>query len=958
MLDYQRTIDNIRSILGSVGVVFPDAMEAAADEYAQACEAANDRLRKCGKLLADGLRSEAIQQCEAEPNVLSLVATLDFPELHDWQMLLQSNGIQPPPPLLVDVAADLNEAYAQEQPMTVFLRRHRLLALRRAPLRDRISTLRRLADLDTGNPVWKEDLRDFERARLQEIGRLADEESRKGNVAVVEQLASDLQSGDWQEPPPAKLVQQVLQSHATLVRNRAKAELEQLEPQLNDAFSQFDVAKGRALRERWNTCALLCDLSTDDELYERALPALEWLQREDESAAAETGYQSAVSALEFALDDEADRFELDRLAHAVVRYERPIPPILEQRLRTRITALDLSRARRVRLIVAGIAAAVVLAVLGIGFGVMRQRLTQDVASHANTIDSLIDKRHFEEAQKHFDELANTSPAVAAAKELQERKVRLADAIRDEVKRKADFDTAIEAAEEAGAEEPERAALEKARELAVTDGEKTRVLLLEDKVAAADRRKQTQRDNTFRERLSRVDQGIDKLDKARPDRDVLAALSKELADLVTQSNRITPGVSALAGVTRKRIDGIYQSMELLEKADAAFSMISGAIGDPDRFKQALVDFATEFPASSQAIDFQRVSEEAGLWKEVELWNRFLQTWNDQPIVTTTAKERLAACEAILKDHAGYPAAESLRSRAAHLEAIGRRADESGTPLFAPLNELFTDPLISGLWMVEAVRGDEPPARYYIVEAPPAQRENRTALRIKYIVDYSREPKQTKDLSERDIKYRDRSAQSFIAQAAMDELAKITDETWEPTFFRIVTMIQSSERMDPILKVILLQKVVEVAIPGSESLRLAFAQFQTVLNSVPIDPAVPWMDPGNQDAIRVRGLATGVLSRLPSLSDVGKVAAASLRDFRAPLDRPHEWIGWLVRDRDQKWLCNMKSGSVTDGELFIAAPGAAGNALKWLSIGSVVNGTAQLDAFKLSGQLQGRPVFVVQ
>ena len=958
MLDYQRTIDNIRSILGSVGVIFPDAMEAAADEYAQACDAANERLRKCGKLLADGLRSEAIQQCEAEPNLLDLVATLDFPELHDWQMLLQSNGIQPPPPLLVDVAADLNEAYAQEQPMTAFLRRHRLLALRRAPLRDRIFTLRRLAELDAGNPIWKEDLREFERVRMQEIGRLAEAESRKGNVALVEQLASDLQSGEWQESPPPKLVQQVLQSHAKLVRNRAKAEMEQLEPQLNDAFSQFDVAKGRALRERWNTCALLCDLNSEDELYERALPALEWLQREDDSAADESAYQSAVSALEGALDSEMDRPELERLGHAVLRCERPIPPILEQRLRARISSLDLSRARRVRLIVAAVAAVLVLAVLGIGFGVMRQRHAMEVASHASTIDSLMDKQNFGEAQKHFDELAITAPAVAASKDIQQRKVMLTDAIRDEEKRQENFTSAIEAAEQASVEEPDRAALETAREMALSDGEKARVLALEDKVAAADRRLQTQRDNTFRERLSQIEVGIDKLDRARPDRGALAAFSKELADLITQTNGVTPAVTALAGVTHKRIDGMYQTMELQEKSEAAFSTITGAVGDPDRFKQALVDFAKEFPASSQAVDFERVSNEVGLWKEAEIWNQFIQQWNGQSFAPATAREMRTASEAILKDHAGYPAAELLRSKIIHLEAIGRRADESGALLFAPLNELFTDPLIAGLWMIEAVRGDEPPTRYYVIETPPAPKENRPLVRIKYIVDYSREPKQTKDLAEKDIRYRDRSPQSIAAQVSMDELAKMADDTWEATFFRIATTVQSSEKMDPILKVILLQKVLEVAIPGSESLRSSFAQFQTILNSVPIDPAVPWMDPLNEDAVRVRGLAAGVLSRLPALTDVGKSAAASLRAFREPLDKTHEWIGWIYRDRDQKWQCPIGGGQAADGELFVAVPIAGMTSLKWMSIGAIKTGVLQLDALKMSGQLQGRPVFLVR
>ncbi len=98
-------------------------------------------------MLKAGLRSEAIQQCEVEPNLLDVVATLDFPERDYWVQLLNQYGHPSSGPLLMDVAADLNEAYAEEQPLETLLDRHRLLALAHSPLRLRIKTLRQLADV-------------------------------------------------------------------------------------------------------------------------------------------------------------------------------------------------------------------------------------------------------------------------------------------------------------------------------------------------------------------------------------------------------------------------------------------------------------------------------------------------------------------------------------------------------------------------------------------------------------------------------------------------------------------------------------------------------------------------------------------------------------------------------------------------------------------------------------------
>ena len=313
MIDYQRTIDNIRSILASTNAPAMESMSAVALEYANACEAVNDRLRKSGQLLREGLRSEAIQQCEMEPKLLNLVAMLDLPELSAWSSFLQSNGLAPPNPLLVDVAADLNEAYTQEQPMAAVLRRHRLLALSRSPLRDRIITLRKLAKLDANNAVWHDDLRTYEHSRHQEIRRALEQEYKQGNVAALEELTHDVRSSDWLEPPPATLVQQVSDAHARVVRQRARSELQQLELQLNDAFSQFDAARGRALRERWNTCAALAHVSEDDPLYERGAPALEWLDQQDRDVADEAGYNAAVAELEQALDNEEGLVVLQNL---------------------------------------------------------------------------------------------------------------------------------------------------------------------------------------------------------------------------------------------------------------------------------------------------------------------------------------------------------------------------------------------------------------------------------------------------------------------------------------------------------------------------------------------------------------------------------------------------------------------------------------------------------------------
>ncbi len=961
MIDHQRTIDNIRTILASAGPTSMEGIWAVAVEYADACEMVNERLRKCDQLLREGLRSEAIHQCEMEPNLLRLVATLDFPEVPTWTAYLQSNGLAPPSPLLVEVAAELNEAYGQEQPLTATLRRHRLLALSRSPLRERISTLRKLARLDANNPVWNEDLRIYEQARQQEIRRSTDQASRQGNLAGLAELARDVQSGVWLEPLPTALVQQVCDAHNRLLQQQSRSELGHIEPQLNEAFSQFDVTRGRMLRERWNALATVVGLEETDILYERAAPALEWLDQQDRESADETGYKAAVAALELALDDEEGLTILERLAHAVLRYERPIPAVLEQRLRTRMAGLELAKTRRLRLIVAAAGVFVVLIAAGVGYARVSRQHADQVATHVATLQILMDQRHFEEARKHLDQLTQSAPNIASDVQIQELGVQLASLISDEQVRREKFTSAISAAEQAGDTHADRESLREARRLAVLDSEKARVLKLETAIAATDRRRQTERDDQFVKDLKGLRGRIDAIGRNHPDAKALAEVRKDLAALIGKSTEISPAIMEQGTAAQARIQGLYKTIERQQSMDSTMLAIDRAVGDGEVFRSSLELLIKDFPESTQAVDFKRVVGEAPLWKTIDAWNRFIAEWQKQDVAridAARAKELLAASNDILRDHGGHPAAAELRLRIPQLESIIRRQDESGVKLYAPLNELFSDPLIASLWMVEAVDEKERPFTYYLIAPLPESLANQSSVQVAHIADFSRNASEKLRVPLKSIKYTGSAPQSVIARTAMDELARINEQLWEQTFIKIIRAINANERLDPILKVMLLQKVLDVACPGSESLKSAFTKFREVLASVPIDPAVPWMNTKNEDARRARALATDLLKRLPPLRQATEAAAMSLKTFKVTPGESYKWVGWLAHDADGGWQCRLAEQTPPNCKLFVARPVAAAKALTWSTIGKVNAGKVELDRTEPAAFVQGRPVFAIE
>ena len=80
MADHHEIVEQIRGFLQASDQTRSDRLDNLAKAFTHVCIEANQRLARCGRLLQQGLRSEAIQQAEAEPRLLDAITTLDFPE--------------------------------------------------------------------------------------------------------------------------------------------------------------------------------------------------------------------------------------------------------------------------------------------------------------------------------------------------------------------------------------------------------------------------------------------------------------------------------------------------------------------------------------------------------------------------------------------------------------------------------------------------------------------------------------------------------------------------------------------------------------------------------------------------------------------------------------------------------------------------------------------------------------
>jgi len=967
MLDYQRIVDDVRGALLNNADAVDDFLQAAAADYSLAVDEANQRLATCGALLRKGLRSEAIQLCEIEPNLLDVVETLDFPERPSWNDLLAVRRMAAPSPLLLDVAADLNQAYAIEQPLAKLLRRHRLLALGRGPLKHRVEVLRSLAGADPENAIWEEDLRTFETDRIKELQKEVPQAIFKGNHAAIKTLAAELQNPAWRTKPEA-LVWQIIDARSHDARQQGLSELQSAAEQLHAMHVECDIEGGRRARAEWNRLFAAWGQFADPALLAGIGDALNWLREQDELEAREARHKQAVALLLDAVTARKPADELHRL-HGEARREGAVPQSVQRRYEQAIETHDLAARRRMWLSVA-IFAGFILVTGGIIATVVWQhlraaRVDRDVAA----LQRLMDDGNFDQARAFIDELNTQAPRSAADPRVGGIGSKLAKQVRDEEERRKLFSRYMGYVESSIADKlPDRAALAEAEKLAKTDEEKDRVRKAKHDFAAIDAEKQSKTDQEFLVQLKEIRQRADEIEKQSeeaPD-----ACLEKLRHVRLELSKLTEsaGVGALAKQPAEALAARIQSLEEKTRTDGELrkqeEAITAACGDNDAFRRALLAYVEQSPHARRAESFRAVADrEPPLWAWIERWNQMVHAIGRQDCSLFSKKaaaDMSASLRKLLDDRGGNPDAVLFRQRLPYLEAVAHRTDSEGNAIEVALKPIFTDPLVAGVWMLK----DKERTRYYMLEDPAAKFGDMKflpptkAIGIKYVVAFDLTLK-TKALRGSEIRSCDEAPQRKTGKALAAILDGVRDETWEPSFCRMAETVLKDAETDPLLKHLLLRKILETGCQGSLCMEKGFHDCRELLKNSTVSSSVNWVDPDNAEAAKQRPTAESELESMQrSFADAQKETAKLWRALAANIGREYACVGWLRKDGSGNWHCVARPNCAASGKLVVVRTGEQDlNVAVFEAVGRIDQGKPAIDAAAGAALAEGRPVYVV-
>ena len=370
MADLFELIEHVQVTLASSHVPEKDQLLSLHKSLDSEIRNANKRLRECDALLAGGHRSEAIQLAEHEPALLEVVSILDFAELPEWNDYVAELGLTVTPELLVDIAADLNLAYAEDAPLESHLRQLRLYSLARMPLRSRIELIKKIARLDGSNPVWETDQRCYEEERLRQIKEEFRDANQDNDIEKLHKLVAELR-GKWLAQPRKKFINRIIQAAMELESGYAIKQLGKVAEDLHAAQEQGDLNWAIELNEKWISLAQTCSEDSKElrALHATAQQTLSWAKQQQLTRADEEAFAKKVDLLRRALKTGMDTAELRRRFVAATRYSNfDLPAEIQQDYDDAILNFERRQRTRLIMIVAGIVALVVL--IGIVIGIV------------------------------------------------------------------------------------------------------------------------------------------------------------------------------------------------------------------------------------------------------------------------------------------------------------------------------------------------------------------------------------------------------------------------------------------------------------------------------------------------------------------------------------------------------------------------------------------------------------
>jgi hypothetical protein len=952
----------IRKQLEQPDGLTPELLEPLALEYGRMVSEANRRLEECVAFLRRGLRSEALQRAAIKPHVLDVATELDFPEIADWVEILQLYGIELPENLDRDAVARLNEAFVEEQPLEELLRQHRRMAIAKAPLAWRVGVLRKIAAIDMMNPVWIDDLKDWEVARINQITqewKSADQSNLP--LEDIVKLREELESSAWIVKPPEDLTREISKTAKLRVHESKIAVLQELAVDIHNAYAAGDEHAGASLAVTWASILQELQQPPPRNLLDEVAPALEWINERNQERDRIQEHEMLCSKFDlFLKQPKIDEGELQRAYQTIVSLQLGIDPLLETRFDARLREIQQADRRRQVLAISSIIAATLSLMVAGGLWYWNRNYQLAVADTVAKLSELIDKEQYAEAQSIYTTIQSQAPSVANSPQIASLTASLELRLAEEKKRSEDVVKLIDAADVEPVEALDVNKIIVAEKAVQTDTEKSRIAGVR---ARFERYQQSLAEEEFRllkTELQKIDVDLERIQNSSLSSINETELDNMLVDLKGMLNRFPRAMVAgrqVVDLATSKATSLRDSVrkQRREMAQKQTLLVGIRAGSTVREHQTqLQRFIDAMPSDSLSLEFMESLKEKDLWQSVEEWN----SWCSDAVLQTTGKlepskaaTMLERCDRALQTLDGLPGQEAVAVYKKKYESYSTREE-----LLDNVIENLEDSVILEIVTLESSK-DVRSFIHYDAVAEVSDTIRRTTSNsltnipvisdaeggvsnrdFRGMVTISDEPRQFIRTLIRDLK---NSRKSILAD-------------WENEWMKILDQIVTAPKVDSKIKELLLARISNTAQDGSSTMMRTLAKLQDELFKTSEIRGRWYTEMETNDRIN-----KNLFSEFQEAKkDLGNSLKEEVAAFQGLSKARLMWAGSLLRDSTGAVASSLYRGDIPDGTLVVVSQDSvnAGRG-RVVEVGYVRDRVGELQGNK-NELVPGRPLFWIR
>jgi hypothetical protein len=730
------------------------------------------------------------------------------------------------------------------------MRQHRRLAIARAPLSWRLKVLRAIADRDSMNLVWSEDIEAWEKVRLAEIPRELENARSAADYSTCRYLAEELQDSNWIITPPQQLVASASAAVDSLEYNDQCQELRQTGESLYDAFCAQDEASGRKYRAGWLGLTGSMKRPPPIELSELVEPALLWLSELDLQEQQLQGHLQAVEDLRQLLDRPGSILEIERAYQLATAGGIGLDPVVERRVKTVLGELRLAGKRKAQMRIAAMAAASLLLLVWFSVRQWRSIRAAELQSSIASIEKMLEEDRVSEASQFLEQLKNSKPHLWSTVQVQSLQSSVEGLVAQDQQREAQFQELLAKLEAVEPLAIDIGLLEKAEKLAKTEPEKTAVFSVRRRKMSADTKREADHLSAIVAETAKISSELDQIESLEPAMVNLARIDRlvdQLGNLATTYPRGGSAGRDMIDNVKRRAQGLSRSVRDLVAAERrrndAIKLISQA-KTTNAFQAALENFVSTVEDPVQKRAFSDVLNNRASWQVFDQWNFVTEKtrdFNQRP--SSAGAEKLLNLLRDFESKAvfGFELEEYSQAKANLVSFTQRR------PALESLVERLQKSLLSTLYTLEVSEQQfVAPRRYFAharsVERDPKKYTDRANLAPIDIV--SELNGAVKKITVKPPVKIVKQPKQFI-ESTIDDLSLRSNEllfNWEREILRLIGRVLDERELDGRAKEELISLILETSFSASpyleQRLRPTLVQLKRGLSREPwINPTQP-------------------------------------------------------------------------------------------------------------------------